>query len=141
MPLSFFSFRFDILRGGMCMVDNVKVQRLQENLYIIRIVAGYSSAEFASEIGVTRQSVNFWESGKSHMSGLHCLAIWKLTDIIIEEDTNMLLSACWNELIDYSEGDEESREKLKTAIYSLIGKNRTMKPRDLSMILRQEVCV
>lgn len=123
------------------MVDNVKVQRLQENLYIIRIVAGYSSAEFASEIGVTRQSVNFWESGKSHMSGLHYLAIWKLIDIVIEEDTNMLLSACWNELIDYSEGDEESREKLKTAIYSLIGKNRTMKPRKLSMILRQEVCV
>lgn len=123
------------------MVDNVKVQRLQENLPIIRIVAGYSSAEFASEIGVTRQSVNLWENGKTSMSGLHYLAIWKLIDIIVEEDTNMLLSACWNELVDYSEGDEESREKLKTMIYSIVGKNRTMKRRDLSMILRQEVCV
>lgn len=123
------------------MVDNVKVQRLQENLIIIRIVAGYSSAEFASEIGVTRQCINLWENGKTSMSGLHYLAIWKLTDIVIEEDTNMLLSACWNELVDYSEGDEESREKLRTMIYSLVGKNRTMKPRDLSMILRQEVCV
>lgn len=123
------------------MVDNVKVQRLQENLPIIRIVAGYSSAEFASEIGVTRQSVNLWENGKTSMSGLHYLAIWKLVDIVIEEDANMLLSACWNELVDYSEGDEESREKLKTMIYSIVGKNRTMKPRDLSMILRQEVCV
>lgn len=123
------------------MVDNVKVRRLQENLPIIRIVAGYSSAEFASVIGVTRQSVNLWENGKTSMSGLHYLAIWKLIDIIIEEDTNMLLSACWNELVDYSEGDEESREKLKTMIYSIVGKNRTMKTRDLSMILRQEVYV
>lgn len=123
------------------MADNIKVKRLQENLFIIRIVAGYSSAEFASEIGVTRQCVNLWESGKSHMSGLHYMAIWKLIDIIIEEDTNLLLSACWNELIDCSEGNEESREKLRTTIYSLIGKNRTMKPRDLSIILRREVCV
>lgn len=123
------------------MVDNVKVRRLQENLLIIRIVAGYSSAEFASEIGVTRQCINLWENGKTSMSGLHYLAIWKLIDIVVEEDTNMLLSACWNELVDYSEGDEESREKLQTMIYSLVGKNRTMKPRDLSMILRQEVCV
>ena len=123
------------------MVDNVKVQRLQENLYIIRIVAGYSSAEFASEIGVTRQCIHLWESGKSHMSGLHYMAIWKLIDIVIEEDMNILLSACWNELVDYSEGDEETREKLRTAIYSLIGKNHTMKPRDLSMILRREVCI
>lgn len=123
------------------MVDNVKVQRLQENLPIIRIVAGYSGAEFASEIGVTRQCINLWENGKTPMSGLHYLAIWKLIDIVIEEDTNMLLSACWNELVDYSEGDEESREKLRTSIFYLIGKNRLMKPRDLSMILRQEVCI
>lgn len=123
------------------MVDNVKVQRIQENLFIIRIVAGYSSAEFASEIGVSRQCVHLWESGKSHMSVLHYMAIWKLIDIVIEEDTNLLLSACWNELVNYSEGDEESREKLRTAIYSIIGKNRTMKPKDLSMILRQEVCI
>ena len=121
------------------MVDNVKVRRLQENLYIIKIVAGYSSAEFASEIGVTRQCIHLWENGKTSMSGLHYLAIWKLIDIVIEEDTNMLLSTCWNELVDYSEGDEESREKLRDTIYSLIGKNRTMKPRELSMILRQEV--
>lgn len=123
------------------MVDNAKVLRLQENLPIIRIVAGYSSAEFASEIGVTRQCINLWENGKTPMSGLHYLAIWKLIDIVTEEDTNMLLSACWNELVDYSEGDEESREKLRTLIFYLIGKNHSMKPRDLSMILRQEVCI
>lgn len=124
------------------MVDERKLQRLKENLRVLRIIAGYSASDFAKELGVTRQTINNIEQGASHMTTFYYLAIQKLFEIVVEEDCNMLLLGAWNELIEQSEGDDESREKLKTDVYACVGKVATkLGARELSMYVRREVCI
>ena len=51
------------------------IGKFQENLGIIRKVAGWTTQELADELGVARQTVSNLETGKSPMTKLQYLAL------------------------------------------------------------------
>ena len=52
-----------------------KEQRLQEHFKTIRMATGLTTVAFAEKIGVTRQLVNFIESGKQNLSYMVYLGV------------------------------------------------------------------
>ena len=74
---------------------NVKVERLQKHLALIRTCAGWSASELGERLGVTRQMVNNLESGRNRMTMMQYLAIRQVLAEEIEkskenDDTKML---------------------------------------------------
>ena len=55
--------------------DQQLIARFQENLGVIRKVAGWTAERMASEIGVTRQTIGSLEKRKSAMGRLQYLAL------------------------------------------------------------------
>lgn len=56
-------------------IEREWIDRFQENLSIIRKVAGWTTQELADELGVARQTVSNLETGKSPMTKLQYLAL------------------------------------------------------------------
>ena len=55
--------------------DEELINRLQTHLSTIRKAAGWSGERLANELGITKQTVSSLETGKTHMTKMHYLAI------------------------------------------------------------------
>ena len=95
------------------------VARLQDNLFTLRQLAGWSAIDLSKKLDVTRQTIYNLERGKPKMSLVQYLAIRKLLEIEIEEQQdNKALAQAVDVLLDKRDiPEEELRElqiKLKT---------------------------
>lgn len=101
--------------------QRIIVSRLQNNLYTIRQLAGWSADELGNLLDVTRQTVYNLERGNPKMSWVQYLAIRKIIDIEIERqpDNKVLVQAVTvlldNEELEISEAEmEELQVSLRT---------------------------
>lgn len=58
-----------------------EIKRLQDNLLLIRRAIGWSAEEFGERIGVTRQTINNLESGKSKLTKTQYIAMRSVIDV------------------------------------------------------------
>ncbi len=121
------------------MTDSEEIQRFQDNLFLIRQLAGWTEEEFATKIGITRQTMSNLEKNKSKLGKTQYIAmrhvlkekiITSTQKIINEKDnegeTEDILAWILETLIDnpdcYSEDDREfileKAKMLAPAIYT-----------------------
>ena len=70
-----------------------EITRMQENLLLIRRTVGWTAEEFGDRIGVTRQTINNIESGRSRLTKTQYIAMRSVLDGEMQrspEDTEML---------------------------------------------------
>lgn len=76
------------------------ISKFQENLSIIRKVAGWTTQELADELGVARQTVSNLETGRSPMSKLQYLALRTVFNAEIARSENRDLAKVIKTLVD-----------------------------------------
>lgn len=109
--------------------DQLKiVARLQDNLYTIRQLAGWSAEEMGVLLDITRQTVYNLERGRPRMSWAQYLAIRKIIDLEIErQPDNLVLPKAVTVLLDDEElpGPElaELQEALKTIAKGMVSRS------------------
>ena len=96
-----------------------EIARMQENLLLIRRTVGWTAEEFGSRIGVTRQTINNIESGRSRLTKTQYIAMRSILDAEVlqspPEETEMLrlvLDALVDHPEDYS-AEERARIREK----------------------------
>ena len=96
-----------------------EIVRMQENLLLIRRTVGWTAEEFGSRIGVTRQTINNIESGRSRLTKTQYIAMRSILDAEVlqspPEETEMLrlvLDALVDHPEDYS-AEERARIREK----------------------------
>ena len=101
------------------------VARLQDNLYTIRQLAGWSADQMGRLLDVTKQTVYNLERGKPKMSWAQYLAVRKILDLEIErQPDNVVLPKAVAVLLD----DEElMRRYAETVIRRSFGTPDAMK--------------
>ena len=70
-----------------------EIQRMQDNLLLIRRAVGWSAEEFGNQIGVTRQTINNIENGRNKLTKTQYIAMRSVLDAEIArcpEETDML---------------------------------------------------
>ena len=70
-----------------------EIQRMQDNLLLIRRTVGWTAEEFGEQIGVTRQTINNIESGRNKLTKTQYIAMRSVLDVEIAkhpEETEML---------------------------------------------------
>ena len=111
-------------------ISNEEIERLGKVLSLARQSLGWSTEQFAQQIGVTRQTINNLESGRGKLSKTQYMAIRCLFDDEIElhpDETEMLktlLEMCVDNPDKY---DEEAKKKIKDNI-SLLAPGVTNDP-------------
>ena len=71
----------------------VEIERMQDNLLLIRRAIGWTASEFGEQIGVTRQTINNIESGRNRLTKTQYIAMRSVIDAeIVEhpEETEMV---------------------------------------------------
>lgn len=92
-----------------------EIQRMQENLLLIRRAVGWSAEEFGNRIGVTRQTINNIESGRNRLTKTQYIAMRSVLDaeIIKYPDETEMLRTILDVFVDYPEKyKQEDRESL-----------------------------
>ena len=70
-----------------------EIERLQDNLLLVRRVVGWTAEEFGDRIGVTRQTINNIESGRNRLTKTQYIAMRSVLDAEMSQapnDTEML---------------------------------------------------
>ena len=70
-----------------------EIQRMQDNLLLIRRTIGWTAAEFGNQIGVTRQTINNIESGRNKLTKTQYIAMRSVIDAELvkhPEETQMV---------------------------------------------------
>ena len=57
-----------------------EIQRMQDNLLLIRRTVGWSAEEFGNQIGVTRQTINNIENGRNKLTKTQYIAMRSVLD-------------------------------------------------------------
>jgi transcriptional regulator with XRE-family HTH domain len=70
----------------------LEIERLQENIKLIRSCAGWTAATFGERLGISRQAVYNWEHKRYPLTRMNYLAIRKLLDDEITTDLNIVES-------------------------------------------------
>ena len=106
--------------------------RLQENLVLLRMCAGFTSQDFADRLGVSRQTVSAFERRGSRLSQMQYLAIRQVFEQ--EKHGNEMLSTVLDALVDRPEAytEPERREIVKNA--RLIAPSIMKKPEEKKTI-------
>ncbi len=65
-----------------------EIQRMQDNLLLIRRAIGWTAAEFGDQIGVTRQTINNIESGRNKLTKTQYIAMRSVIDAEIVKHPN-----------------------------------------------------
>lgn len=92
-----------------------EIQRMQENLLLIRRTVGWSAEEFGNQIGVTRQTINNIENGRNRLTKTQYIAMRSVLDAEIAKfpDETEMLQTILNVFIDHPEDYKEAeRAKL-----------------------------
>ena len=82
-----------------------EIQRMQDNLLLIRRALGWTAVEFGDRIGVTRQTINNIESGRNKLTKTQYIAMRAVIDAEIikhPEETEMIKNLL-DMLIDHPE--------------------------------------
>ena len=82
-----------ILYGHKEALEMEEIQRMQDNLLLIRRTVGWTAEEFGEQIGVTRQTINNIESGRNKLTKTQYIAMRSVLDVEIAkhpEETEML---------------------------------------------------
>lgn len=74
---------------------NNRIERMQDNLCTLRRSLGWSAADLAERLGLSRQYIAQWENKSNKMKLLHYLAISKVVEDEIKEE------------IDFTDNDKE----------------------------------
>ena len=91
-----------------------EIQRMQDNLLLIRRTVGWTAEEFGNQIGVTRQTINNIESGRNKLTKTQYIAMRSVieAEMVKHPDETQMLRALLDMLIDhpenYSKEDYES---------------------------------
>ncbi|MCR4706478.1 MAG: hypothetical protein K5746_00890 [Clostridiales bacterium] len=106
--------------------------RLQENLVLLRMCAGFTSQDFAGRLGVSRQTVSAFERHGSRLSQMQFLAIRQVFEQ--ERRGNEMLSSVLDAVVDHPEAytEPERREIIKNA--RLIAPSIMKKPEEKKTI-------
>ena len=75
------------------LLEKLDLQRMQDNLLLIRRTVGWTAEEFGDQIGVTRQTINNIESGRNKLTKTQYIAMRSVLDVEIAkhpEETEML---------------------------------------------------
>lgn len=104
-----------------------KVERLQENLYSIRQLAGWKAEKLAADLDVTKQTIYNLERGKPKMSLVQYLAIRTLIDDeIAQQPDNEVLRNTVTVLVDYDGLPDEKYDELQRSLKTITtGMSRT----------------
>ena len=91
-----------------------EISRMQKNLLLIRRLAGWSAKEFGNRIGVTRQTINNIESGRSKLTKTQYIAMRYVLDAEMKEspDNTAILKDVLETIIDNP--DEYNDEYLES---------------------------
>ena len=92
-----------------------EIQRMQDNLLLIRRAVGWTAEEFGDKIGVTRQTINNIESGRNKLSKTQYIAMRSVLDAEImnsPDDTEMLRVLLEVFVDEPDKYKEEEREQL-----------------------------
>lgn len=104
-----------------------KRDRLQENLYSIRQLAGWKADAMAKDLDLTKQTIYNLERGKPKMSWVQYLAIRTLIEKkIMEQPKNEVLRNSVTVLVDCDELPEEKYDELQKSLKTITkGMSRT----------------
>ncbi len=105
------------------MENNIQEQinRLQDNLSVIRKIAGWTAKEFGDKIGVTKQTISNLENKKTPLNRTQYIAIRAVLDCEVETNKeNTILPQAIAILLDKADKyDEEDYNKLKNALSAI----------------------
>ncbi|MCR5736105.1 MAG: helix-turn-helix transcriptional regulator [Eubacterium sp.] len=93
----------------------IEIERLQNNLLVIRRAVGWTAEEFGERIGVTRQTINNLEAKRNKLNKTQYIAMRAVLDAEMEEfpDDTQMLKCLLEVLIDHPENyKKEDRETL-----------------------------
>ena len=94
-----------------------EIARLQDNLLIIRKIAGWTAAELGDQIGVTKQTISNLENKKTLMSKTQYIAIRAVLDDEIKSNPdNSTLAEAVNLLLDTEDISKEDEKKIIEAL-------------------------
>lgn len=82
-----------------------EIQRMQDNLLLIRRAIGWTAVEFGDQIGVTRQTINNIESGRNKLTKTQYIAMRSVIDaeIVKHPDETEMVKNLLDMLIDHPE--------------------------------------
>ena len=83
----------------------LEIQRMQDNLLLIRRAIGWTASEFGEQIGVTRQSINNIESGRNKLTKIQYIAMRSVVDaeIVKHQEETKMVKILLDMLIDHPE--------------------------------------
>jgi len=99
-----------------------EIRKLQNNLTLIRKLAGWSTAELGDKIGVTKQTIGNLENNKTDMTKTQYIAIRAVLDyeISINPD-NEALAQVITVLLDTDNLSDEDQEKIEETMAFVSG--------------------
>ena len=95
------------------------IERLQDNLYVIRRMAGWTAEDLGDKIGVTKQTIRNLErrNNNAKMSKTQYIAIRAVLDYEVENNPdNQALAKVIEVLLDSEEMPEEDYEQVREAV-------------------------
>ena len=83
----------------------LEIQRMQDNLLLIRRAIGWTASEFGEQIGVTRQTINNIESGRNKLTKIQYIAMRSVIDaeIVKHQEETKMVKILLDMLIDHTE--------------------------------------
>lgn len=93
--------------------DKETIEKLRRDLPTIRNIAGWSAAKLAELLGVTRATIVTLENTEYKMSIIQYLAIRKLLDEEVKDNSNQKLAAAIEILVDSDDVLESDRIELR----------------------------
>lgn len=82
-----------------------EIQRMQDNLLLIRRTIGWTAAEFGDQIGVTRQTINNIESGRNKLTKTQYIAMRSVIDaeLVKHPEETQMVKTLLDMLVDHPE--------------------------------------
>lgn len=83
----------------------LEIQRMQDNLLLIRRAIGWTASEVGEQIGVTRQTINNIESGRNKLTKIQYIAMRSVIDaeIVKHQEETKMVKILLDMLIDHPE--------------------------------------
>lgn len=101
-----------------------EIQRMQDNLLLIRRALGWTAEEFGEQIGVTRQTINNIESGRNKLTKTQYIAMRSVieAEMAINLDETEMVRTLLDMQVDHPENYSEDERT------SLLGKANMVSP-------------
>ena len=100
------------------------IEKLQENLYVIRRLAGWSAEDLGERIGVTKQTIRNLEkkNNDAKMSKTQYIAIRAVLDYeLAENPDNVALKQAIEILLDSEDLSDDEKERVHVAVTAASG--------------------